>query len=162
MVEPGDIKSWVSHDLLTTCASVEPVSELDYCQIGMTAIVMGDVNAVYTLECAHRRHMLAARALSTWQEVPAIANGAKEIMCAAPKSCTLSVVGPQGNDATSLCQRKAHSEASNVSQSPSKTHTSACTHRHTDVMCVFSLSGHSHTHRFFKRKRATLSRHRSV
>ena len=30
----------------------------------MTAIVMGDVNAAYTLECAHRRHLLAARALS--------------------------------------------------------------------------------------------------
>ena len=44
--------------------SVEPVSELDYCQIGMTAIVMGDVNAVYTLECAHRRQLLAARALN--------------------------------------------------------------------------------------------------
>ena len=43
--------------------SVEPVSGLDYCQIGMTAIVMRDVNAVYTLECAHRRQLLAARAL---------------------------------------------------------------------------------------------------
>ena len=42
---------------------VELVSELDYCQIGMTAIVMGNVNAVRTLECAHRRQMLAARAL---------------------------------------------------------------------------------------------------
>ena len=39
------------------------LSESDYCQIGMTAIVMGDVNAVYTLECAHRRQLLAARAL---------------------------------------------------------------------------------------------------
>ena len=29
----------------------------------MTAIVMGDVNAVYTLECAHRRQLLVARAL---------------------------------------------------------------------------------------------------
>ena len=29
----------------------------------MTALVMGDVNAVVTLECAHRRHLLAARAL---------------------------------------------------------------------------------------------------
>ena len=43
--------------------SVETVSGLDYCQIGMTAIVMRDVNAVYTLECAHRRQLLAARAL---------------------------------------------------------------------------------------------------
>ena len=30
----------------------------------MTAIVMGDVNAVYTLECAHRRQLLAAHALN--------------------------------------------------------------------------------------------------
>ena len=52
-----------SQDLLKTCASFEPVSEPDYCQIGMTAIVMGDViNAVYALERAHRRQMLAARA----------------------------------------------------------------------------------------------------
>ena len=28
----------------------------------MTTIVMGDVNAVFTLECAHRRHLLVARA----------------------------------------------------------------------------------------------------
>ena len=30
----------------------------------MTAIVMGDVNAAHTLECAHRRQLLAARALN--------------------------------------------------------------------------------------------------
>ena len=30
----------------------------------MSAIVMGDVNAVYTLECAHRRHVLAVCALN--------------------------------------------------------------------------------------------------
>ena len=30
----------------------------------MTAIVMGDVNAVHTLECAHCRQLLAARALN--------------------------------------------------------------------------------------------------
>ena len=29
----------------------------------LTAIVMGDVNAVYTIECAHRRLLLAARPL---------------------------------------------------------------------------------------------------
>ena len=39
-----------------------PSSESDYCQTGMTAIVMGDVNAA--LECAHRRQLLAARALN--------------------------------------------------------------------------------------------------
>ena len=55
-----EIESWVSQDLLKTCASVELVSELDYCLMGMTAIVMGDVNAVYTPEC-HRRQQLAAR-----------------------------------------------------------------------------------------------------
>ena len=53
-----------SQDLLKKRASVESVSELDYCQIGMTATVMGDVDAVYTLECAHRRQLLAARALN--------------------------------------------------------------------------------------------------
>ena len=64
VVAPDDIKSWISEDLLETCVSFEPVSESDYCQIGMTAIVMGDVNAMYTLECAHRRQMIAARALN--------------------------------------------------------------------------------------------------
>ena len=63
VVGTDEIESWVSQDLLKTCTLVEPVSESDNCQIGMTAIVMGDVNAVYTLECAHRRHLLAARAL---------------------------------------------------------------------------------------------------
>ena len=55
MVDADEIESWVSQDLLKTCVSDEPVSELDYCQIGMTAIDMGDVNAENTLECAHRR-----------------------------------------------------------------------------------------------------------
>ena len=53
-----EIDSWVSQDLLATRASV------DYCKIGMTAIVIGDVNAVYTLGWCHRRHLLAARALN--------------------------------------------------------------------------------------------------
>ena len=38
VVEPDEIESWVSQDLLKTCASVEPVSELDYCQIGSTQL----------------------------------------------------------------------------------------------------------------------------
>ena len=46
----AEIESWVSQDLPKTRVSVEPVSELDYCQIGMTAIVMGGVSAVYALE----------------------------------------------------------------------------------------------------------------
>ena len=58
VVDTDEIESWVRQ-----CASVEPVSESDYCQIRMTAIFMEDVNAVYTLECAHRGHLLAARAL---------------------------------------------------------------------------------------------------
>ena len=57
------LKVGFSQDLLKTCTSVEPSSELDYCQIGMTAIVVGDVNTVYTLECAHRRQLLAALTL---------------------------------------------------------------------------------------------------
>ena len=32
--------------------------------MGMTAIVLGHVNAVCTLECVHRRQLLAARALN--------------------------------------------------------------------------------------------------
>ena len=61
-------RSWLEHlddeslDLIDSAesSSVKPVSDLDYCQIGMTAIVRGDVNAVY----AHRRQLLAARALN--------------------------------------------------------------------------------------------------
>ena len=64
VVDTDEIESWVSQDLLNTCTSVKPVSESHYCQIGIAAIVMGDVNAVYTLECAYRRQLLAARALS--------------------------------------------------------------------------------------------------
>ena len=60
LTDTNEIESWFSQDLLKTCASVEPVSELD-CQIGMTAIVMGGVNAVYTLECGYRPLLLAAR-----------------------------------------------------------------------------------------------------
>ena len=63
VVDTDGIESWVSQDLLKTCTSVEPVSESDHCKVGMTAIVMGDVNAVHALECAHRRQLLAARAL---------------------------------------------------------------------------------------------------
>ena len=63
VIDTAEIETWISQDLLKTCDSVElVVSELDNFQIWMTAIVMGDVNAVYTLECAHRRHLLAARA----------------------------------------------------------------------------------------------------
>ena len=40
VVDIGDIESWVSQDLVETCASVELVPELDYSQDGMTAIVM--------------------------------------------------------------------------------------------------------------------------
>ena len=60
VVATDEIESWVSQDTLKTCTSVEPVAESDYCQIGMTATVMGYVNAVYTLECGHRRQLLAA------------------------------------------------------------------------------------------------------
>ena len=59
VVDADDIESW-----LKTCASFEPVSESNYCKIEMTAIVTRDVNAVYMLKCAHRRQLLAARALN--------------------------------------------------------------------------------------------------
>ena len=64
VVHTDEIESCVSQDLLETCTVVEHVSELYYCQVGITTIVMGDVTVVYTLECAHRRHLLAARALN--------------------------------------------------------------------------------------------------
>ena len=59
LVGTGEIESWITQDLLKA-----PVSEQDDCQVAMTAIVMGDVNAVYKLECAHRRPLLAAGALN--------------------------------------------------------------------------------------------------
>ena len=65
VLDTDEIDSWVSKDLLKTSASVEPVSELHNCQMWMTAIVMGDVNAVFIVESAHRRHLLAARAERT-------------------------------------------------------------------------------------------------
>ena len=46
---------------LCTTERILQIPGLDFCQIGMTAIVMGDVNAVYKLD---RRQMLAARALN--------------------------------------------------------------------------------------------------
>ena len=54
------VGNWVSEDLLGTCAPVVLVSELYYCQTGMTAIVIGDVNTGDTLERALRRQLLAA------------------------------------------------------------------------------------------------------
>ena len=64
VVDTDEIESWVPQDVLKTCVSVGPVSVVDYCQIGMTAVVIGGVNAVYTLECAHRRQLLASHALN--------------------------------------------------------------------------------------------------
>ena len=64
VVDPDDIESWISQDLLKTCASFKIVSATDYCRFGMTANIMGDVNAVHTLECTHRRQLLVARALN--------------------------------------------------------------------------------------------------
>ena len=52
VVDTSEIESWVSQDLLETCTSVEPVSESDHCLVGMTAIVMGDVNAVRAEMCS--------------------------------------------------------------------------------------------------------------
>ena len=64
-VDPDGIESRVLQDLLKVGPSFELVSELDYCQIGMAAIVMGDVNAVCTLECSHGRQLVVARAKRT-------------------------------------------------------------------------------------------------
>ena len=60
-VNPDEIESWVSEDLLKTCASIEPVSEQEYCQIGMIAIVMGDVST--SSNALSTDTLLAARAL---------------------------------------------------------------------------------------------------
>ena len=49
-----EVVCWISQGLLKTCASVELVSGLDCCQIVMTPIVLGVINAVYTLDCPHR------------------------------------------------------------------------------------------------------------
>ena len=51
-----------AHELVKTFASVEPVSGQDYCNTEMTASAMRDVDAVYTLEFAHSRQLLGARA----------------------------------------------------------------------------------------------------
>ena len=55
LVGPDEIDSWITQDLLHARASIESISEQGCSQIGMTAIVMGDVNSVYTLECSLRR-----------------------------------------------------------------------------------------------------------
>ena len=64
VVAADESECWVWKDRLKTCTSIEPVSESVSCRIGMTAIVMGDVNAGRTLESPHRRQLLAARALN--------------------------------------------------------------------------------------------------
>ena len=82
VVDLDDTERWASQNLLNTCASFEPVSELDHCKIGTTAIVMGDVNAVYALEGAHRRQLLAARAL----------NERSLLIRGLPLMCTLTIL----------------------------------------------------------------------
>ena len=47
------VETWVSEDILGTCASVERVSEPYYCGSGMTTIFMEDVNTGYALQYAH-------------------------------------------------------------------------------------------------------------
>ena len=61
LVGIDEIESRITQDLFKARASV---SEQGYCQIGMTAIVMGDVSAENTLKCVHRRHFLAVFALN--------------------------------------------------------------------------------------------------
>ena len=63
VVDTDEIESWVSQDLLESCTFEEPVSQLDYCQIGMTAIVMeGCQCSIYARMCSPPT-MLAAGAL---------------------------------------------------------------------------------------------------
>ena len=64
LVGTNGIESWITQELLTVCARLKSVSEQDHCQIAVMAIAVGDVSAVHTLECAHRRQILATRALN--------------------------------------------------------------------------------------------------
>ena len=56
------IQDWVSQNLVNT-SFPKSRSEDHVCQLAMMAIVMGDVNAVYALQCAHRRQVLTAPSL---------------------------------------------------------------------------------------------------
>ena len=59
VIRPRIPRSWIDH------LDDDTWDVVDFAQIGMTAIVWGDVNAVYTLECAHRRQLLCERTLPT-------------------------------------------------------------------------------------------------
>ena len=55
---------WVYSDLIQN-PSRDTVDPRRYCQIAVAAVVMGDLNAVYAVEAAHRRQLLSVGSLQT-------------------------------------------------------------------------------------------------
>ena len=43
----------------------ETVNPRRYCQIAVAVVIMGDLNAVYAVEAAHRRQLLSVGSLQT-------------------------------------------------------------------------------------------------
>ena len=50
------LEPWVSSDLVQNPIQ-ETVDPCRYCQIAVAAVIMGDLNAVYAVEAAHRRQL---------------------------------------------------------------------------------------------------------
>ena len=55
---------WLSSDLIQNPIR-ETVDPRRYCQIAVAAVIMGDLNAVYAVETAHRRQLLSVGSLQT-------------------------------------------------------------------------------------------------
>ena len=55
---------WVSSDLVQNPIQ-ETVDPRRYCQIVVAVVIMGDLNAVYAVEAAHRRQLLSVGSLQT-------------------------------------------------------------------------------------------------
>ena len=65
-----EIESWTSQDLLKTCASTEPVSGPDNCQIGMTSMVLGTSRSAHA-PLAYRiaTRLLATQFVASWDDI---------------------------------------------------------------------------------------------
>ena len=55
---------WVSSDFVQN-PSQETVDPCRYCQIAVATVIVGDLNAVYAVEAAHRRQLLSVGSLQT-------------------------------------------------------------------------------------------------
>ena len=55
---------WVSSDLVQNPIQME-VDPRRFCQIVVAVVIMGDLNAVYAVEAAHRRQILSVGSLQT-------------------------------------------------------------------------------------------------